>query len=100
LLIDDPSIGINLFDRGPRQCAPFYPGDASTERFVIRVVNVIEDGVIRLILRFEFTQQDRLKEPGGVPEVPLGRAHVVARLNDIIFSLKWSADVFSPSPDF
>jgi hypothetical protein len=56
--------------------------------------------VIGLIVRFEFTQQDGLKEPRGVPEVPLGRAYVVARLNNIIFNLKWSANVFGPSPNF
>ena len=78
------AVGVHLLDGRPRQ----RPAPGAWERLADAVVVGVEEFLealderpVPLYVRLE---QEGLEEPGGVREVPLGRARVVHRLDAIV----------------
>ena len=75
-LVDAPAIAANVVEGRTRQQAARGARMTRTDRFVIRVEEVVERRFERRPL-----QHERLEKPGRVGEVPLGRARVRHRLH-------------------
>jgi hypothetical protein len=87
-LVDMPAVRMHLVHRGPREQAALRARMARAERLVVRVEEVVETHVERLVALGVRLQQHGLEEPRGVREVPLGRARIGHRLDALVFGGK------------
>src|SRR5512143_498571 len=62
---------------------------ARADALVIGVEAIFEALVEHAIAGQEALQQEGLEEPGGVREVPFGRARIVHRLDDLVLIAQW-----------
>src|SRR5215210_5660266 len=78
------AIGGDLAGIGPGNKAALRPIVTRAGRHVIRVEEVGEARIERLVAGTVGTEQELLEEPGGVGAVPLGRARVRHGLDDLV----------------
>jgi hypothetical protein len=78
------AVSSDLADPRPRQQPALRPRMARADLLVVGVEQVAERGVERAVAGNMFLEQERLEEPGGVREVPLGRAHIGHRLDGLV----------------
>ena len=83
-LVDESAIGAHLIARGARQKPTLGPWMTRTDALVIGVEAILEALVEHSVAGQEGLQQERLEEPGGVGEMPLGRAGVIHRLDHLV----------------
>src|SRR5487761_1907561 len=82
------SVGAHLLERRTRQQPAAGSWVSLANRLVIRVKEIVEEGIeLPITLQARF-QQERLKEPRRVCLVPLRRARVVPRLHGLVLSRK------------
>src|SRR5512144_1846893 len=82
--IDEGAVGAHLVARGARQQAALRSWMARADALVIGVEAIFEALVEHAIAGQEALQEEGLEEPGGMREVPLGRACIVHRLDDLV----------------
>jgi len=85
LLIDVPAIVAHLLQRGPRQQAAAWAGMGGAEALVVAVEQEIPGRIPRLVATHA-GQHEAFEEPGGVGQVPFGRAGIVHALQHRVFS--------------
>ena len=82
--IDKGTIGAHLLRRWPRQQSTLRTRLPRAHALVIGIEAVFEALVEDAIAREEALENERLEEPGGVCEMPLGRARIVHDLDDLV----------------
>ena len=82
--IDEFAIGAHLLRRGPRQEPALRARMPGAHALVIGIEAIFEALVEDAIVGEEALQQERLEEPGGVSEMPFGRARIVHHLDDLV----------------
>ena len=82
--IDEGAIVAHLVRRGPREQPALAARLPRADALIIGVEAIFEALVEHAIVGEEALQQERLEEPGGMREMPFGRARVVDRLHDLI----------------
>ncbi len=83
-LIDRSAIGAHLMAGGPREQSALRPRVPGADALVIGIEAVLEALVEHAIAGQEALQHESLEEPGGVGEMPLGRARIVHGLDDLV----------------
>ena len=83
-LIDESTIVAHLRDGRPREQPTLGAGLPRTDALIIGVEAIFEALVEHAIAGEEAFQQEGLEEPGGMREMPFGRARVVHGLHDLI----------------
>jgi hypothetical protein len=78
-------VGMHLVNRRARHQAALRARVTWAEGFVVRVEEVMEALIERLVAVRMHLQQHRLEKPGRVREVPLGRARIGHRLDALVF---------------
>ena len=97
--IDVRPVAADLLDVRSRDQTALIAGMSRSDGLVVRVEQVAEleiEGVVAGEARLE---QEGLEEPGGVPAVPLGRAHVGHRLDDLVFRAERRGERFGEVAD-
>ena len=77
-------VGVHLLHGRPRQRAALRPRERLADAVVVGVEERLEALGERPVPLPEGLEQEGLEEPGGVREVPLGRARVVHRLHAVV----------------
>ncbi len=83
-LVDMRPVGDHVVERGPGEQAALGPGLPRPQRLVVGIEEIVEPRVEDLVAGEARRQQERLPEPGGVRQVPLGRAGVRHRLRQLV----------------
>ena len=97
--VDVRAVARDLLDRRPREQAALRTGMTRTDRLVVRVEEVPEVGIEGAYPASVRLEEERLEEPGRVTAVPLGRAHVGHRLNDLVLGTERSGERFREAAD-
>ncbi|MCY1303951.1 hypothetical protein D9M70_536830 [compost metagenome] len=82
VFVDVRAIGPHPGQRRSRQQTALRPRLARAEGFVIGIEQVGEGGIERAVVRCVRGEQKGLEEPGGMGQVPFGRAGIGHRLDD------------------
>ena len=88
-VVDEGAIGAHLIAGWSRQEATLGPRVTRAHALVIGVEAIFEALVEHAVAGQEALQQEGLEEPGGVREMPLGRASIVHRLDDLVLVAQW-----------
>ena len=83
-LIHVRAVGVHLGQPRPRQQAALRPRVARAERFVVGIEEMEEARIERPVARRMRPQHHRLEEPGGMGQVPFGRAGVGHGLDALV----------------
>ena len=97
--IDPGAIGQDLGHRGSRQMSAGRPRELRTDAVVVRVEEKRVRRIDGLVARKVRRQQERLEKPGDVGQVPLGRADVGHRLENLVLDGQRPAEPLRRSPD-
>src|SRR6185436_19966805 len=92
--VDVRPVARDLVDGRARQQTSFGSGMTRTDGLVVRVEQVSEVGIEGVVPGERGLEEKRLEEPGRVTAVPLGRAHVGHRLNDLVLRPERSGERF------
>ena len=92
--IDVGAVARDLLDGRAREQAPLRSRMTRTDGLVVRVEEVPEVGIEDVVPGERGLEEERLEEPGRVTAVPLGRAHVGHRLNDLVLGPERSGERF------
>ncbi len=87
--VDVGAIGGDLADGGARQQAPVRSRMTRAQGLVIGIEQEAVAGIEKPVAVKIRLEQEGLEEPGGVRQMPLGRAGVRHRLDDLILGRKW-----------
>ncbi len=82
----------HLRQRGPRQQAAMRPRMRRADALVVTVEQVIPLRIVRAVRRIG-AKHETLEEPGGVREMPFGRAGVVHALHHRVFFAQWRGEM-------
>ena len=82
--IDEVAVVAHLLRRGPGQQPALGARLPRADALVIGVEAIFEALVEHAVAGEKALQQERLEEPGGMREMPLGRARIVHRLDDLV----------------
>ena len=88
-VVDVLAVVGDLGDAGTRQQPTLGTWMPRADCFVVRVEQVPEVGVERVVARLRAGQDEGLEEPRRVRSVPLGRAHVRHRLDRLVLGGQW-----------
>src|SRR5689334_2939761 len=88
--IDMPAIGGDFIGARSGEVAALMAGVPGTGADIIRVEQKRVVGVERLIALAVLAEQELLEEPGGMGAMPLGRAGVRHRLDQLVFGAQGS----------
>ena len=91
-LVDRVAVGAYLLQARTGQGAPLGPRRPRADRFVVRVEEVGVARVHRPVPGDEARQHEGLEEPGGVREVPLGRARLRHGLDELVLDGQGSGE--------
>ena len=83
--IDMPTVSQDVFERRARQQPALGSRLPGAGRFVVGIKAIGEPLIQRAKSCKMRLQHERLEEPGGMRQVPLGGAGVLHRLDDLIF---------------
>ena len=96
-VVDVPPVARDLGHRWTRQETALRSRMARADRLVIRVEEVRVRRIEHLVISERRRQEKRLEEPGGVCPVPLRRAHVGHRLDDLVLGGQGRGESFRVS---
>ena len=93
------AIGHDLGQAGTGKHAALGPRMARADGFVIGVEEILVGGIEGAVAARMRAQHEGLEEPGGVRQVPLGRAGVGHRLDRLVLGRQWFSELLGEGAD-
>src|SRR5690606_38508707 len=87
-------IVVHLCHTGARKVSAIVSDNALANIFIITIEHKSEIFVKKVIVGLVRFQNEFLKKPSGVAEVPFWRRHINNWLNHIILNFQWFANIF------
>ena len=97
--VDAGAVAIDLLHRRPRQRPSNVPGNPLSEALVVGVEDEVIPRMISPIVLCKTFQDHALEEPGGVTQMPLGRADVRHGLNHVVLGAEGLTEIPGGLPD-
>ena len=79
------TVAVNLLNRRAAEQTAIRFLNSLPGGFIIRVKDKGKPGIERSVIRVELLQNKGFKKPGGMPQMPGGRANIRGTLNYVIF---------------